>query len=113
MSVFIVTGLLDQLLPPGTPALTQVTPNSGTAGQSVTVTLSGTGTNFGAATQVTVPTGITASNVTVLSPTSLTVQLNISSTAVASLTATNGSPYTIVVTTGSQEADLPNGFLVQ
>lgn len=113
MSVFIVTGLLDQLLPPGTPALTQVTPNSGTAGQSVTVTLSGNGTNFGAATQVTVPTGITASNVTVLSPTSLTVQLNISSTAVASLTATNGSPYTIVVTTGSQEADLPNGFLVQ
>jgi hypothetical protein len=113
MAVFIVTGLLDRLLPPTTPVITQAAPNSGNAGQSLTVTISGIGTNFGAGTQVAVPTGITASNVTVLSPTSLTVQLNISPDAVASLTATNGSPYTIVVTTGSQEADLPNGFIVQ
>jgi photosystem II stability/assembly factor-like uncharacterized protein len=113
MAVFIVTGLLDQLLPLTTPVITQAAPNSGNAGQSLTVTISGIGTNFGAGTQVAVPTGITASNVAVLSPTSLTVQLDISPSAVPSLTATNGSPYTIVVTTGSQEADLPNGFIVQ
>jgi hypothetical protein len=41
------------------------------------------------------------------------VQLNISPGAVASFTAPNGSPYTIVVTTGNEEADLPNGFIVQ
>jgi beta-propeller repeat-containing protein/S-layer family protein len=113
MAVFIVTGLLDQLLPLTTPVITQAAPNAGSTGQNLTVTISGIGTNFGAGTQVAVPTGITASNVTVLSPTSLTVQLNISASAVPSLTATNGSLYTIAVTTGSAEADLPNGFTVQ
>lgn len=113
MAVFIVTGLLDQSLPLTTPLITEAIPNSGNTGQSVTVTISGIGTTFGATTQVAVPTGITVSNVTVLSPTLLTVQLNISSSAVPSLTATNGSLYTIAVTTGSQEADLPNGFTVQ
>ena len=113
MAVFITTGLLDQLLPPTTPLVTQATPNSGTAGATLTVNLTGTNTSFGAATVVTVPTGITASNLTVLSPTSLTVQLNVSPGAVASLTATNGRPYSLVVTTGSEEADLPNGFVVE
>jgi len=113
MAVFIVTGLLGQLLPPATPAIVQVAPNSGNAGQSLVVTILGIGTNFGPGTQVTLPVGITASNVTVASPTSLTVQLNISPGAVASFTAPNGSPYTIVVTTGNEEADLPNGFIVQ
>jgi len=105
--------LLDQLLPPTTPVISQAAPNSGIAGQSVTVTITGAGTNFGDGTEVTVPAGLTASNVTVLSPTSLTVQLDISPGAASSLSAANGSPYTIVVTTGSEEADLPNGFTVQ
>jgi hypothetical protein len=113
MAVFIATGLLGQLAPASTPVLTQAVPNTGTRGQIVTVTISGSGTHFGAGTQVTVPTGITASNLAVQNATSLTVQLNISPEAVASLTATKGSPYTIVVTTGSEEADLPNGFIVQ
>jgi hypothetical protein len=113
MAVFIVTGLLDQLLPLTTPLISQVAPNAGSTGQALTVTISGIGTNFGAGTQVAAPTGITVSNVTVLSPNSLTVQLNISASAVPSLTATNGSLYTIAVTTGSAEADLPNGFTVQ
>lgn len=113
MAVFITTGLLDQLLPPTVPEIAQVAPNTGSTGGSLTVTITGTGTHFGAGTQVTVPTGVMASNVTVLSATSLTVQLDISATAVASLTAANGGPYTIMVTTGSEEADLPNGFIVQ
>jgi len=113
MAVFIVTGLLDELLPLTTPIITQVVPSVGNTGQTLTVTISGIGTSFGASTQVAVPTGITASNLTVVSPTTLTVQLDISSSAVPSLTATNGSLYTIAITTGSQEADLPNGFVVQ
>ena len=64
-------------------------------------------------TQVVVPAGITAFQVRVMNSTSLTVQLTISLSAVASLTAANGRPYTIVVTTGNEEADLPNGFIVQ
>ncbi len=46
MAVFIVTGLLDQLLPPSTQLITQVAPSSGIAGQTVTVTLTGSATNF-------------------------------------------------------------------
>ena len=91
MAVFIVTGLLDQLVLPTIPLITQVAPNSGSAGEMLTVSLTGAGTNFDATTQVTVPAGITASNVTVASPTSLTVQLSISSSAASSLTATNAA----------------------
>ncbi len=113
MAVFIVTGLLNQLLPQATPSITQAAPDSGPAGQTVTVTLTGSGTDFGAGTQVIAPPGIVASNVNVLSPTSLTVQLTISTNTAASLLTANGSPYTLVVTTLDQEADLPNGFIVQ
>ncbi len=113
MAVFIVTGLLDELLPPTVQLIADAVPNSGTAGQILTVTISGAGTNFGAGTQVAVPTGMTVSNLQILSPTSLTVQLTISTGATSSLTATNGGPYTIAVTTGTAEADLPNGFIVQ
>jgi hypothetical protein len=50
--------------------------------------------------------GITVSNLNVISGTSLTVQL----TAGASVAA---YPTSIVVTTGAEEAVLPNGFVVQ
>jgi hypothetical protein len=113
MAVFIDTGLLDQLLPAGTPLITQASPSSGSPGQIVTVTLSGSGTHFGTSTRLTLPAGMTAFNVHVLGPTSLTAQFNISASATASLTTAKGGPYTIVVTTGSEEADLPNGFIVQ
>jgi hypothetical protein len=114
MAVFIVTGLLNQMLPIAIPVITQVLPSSGSPGESVTVTVTGIGSHFvQGTTQVTVPTGITASNVTVTSSTSLTVQLNISPSAVPSDTVPAGSPYSIVVTTGSEEAMLPHGFIVQ
>jgi len=114
MAVFVITGLFDQLLPITTPIITQAVPNSGNPGQTVTVTLYGLVTHFAAGTtQVTAPTGITVSNVTVTSPTSLTVQLNISPGAIPSLGVAGGRPYSLDVTTGSEEAMLPNGFTVQ
>jgi hypothetical protein len=114
MAVFIITGLLNQLLPVSTPVISQAIPASGSLGQNVTVTLSGMSTHFAQGTsQVTVPAGMTASNVTVSSPTSLTVQLAISPSAKPSNTSPSGSPYSIVVTTGSEEAMIPNGFIVQ
>ncbi len=107
MSVFVVTGLLNQLQPPGTAYIAGASPNSAAAGQSVTVTLTGVNTNFAqGATQVTAAPGITVSNVTVTSPTALTVQLSVAPGAVA-------GPTSIVVTTGNQEADLPNGLTIQ
>jgi hypothetical protein len=107
MAVFIVTGLLNELLPAGTPAIASAVPNSASPGQIATVTLTGVNTHFvQGTTQVAAPAGVTPSNITVLSGTSLTVQL-----AVGASVAPN--PTTIVVTTGTEEAVLPNGFLVQ
>jgi hypothetical protein len=107
MAVFIVTGLLNELLPAGTPAIASAVPNSASPGQVATVTLTGVNTHFvQGTTQVAAPAGVTPSNITVLSGTNLTVQL-----AVGASVAPN--PTTIVVTTGTEEAALPNGFLIQ
>jgi hypothetical protein len=107
MAVFIVTGLLNELLPTGTPVITSAFPNSVTPGQSLTVTLTGVNTDFiQGTTQVVAPAGVTPSNIVVLSGTSLMVQLAVGASVVP-------NPTTIVVLTGTQEAVLPNGFLVQ
>jgi uncharacterized repeat protein (TIGR03803 family) len=107
MAVFIATGLLDQLLPAGTAYVASASPNTGSAGQTVSVALTGVNTNFvQGSTQVTAAPGISISNITVTSPTTLTVQLAISAGMAA-------NPTSLIVTTGTQEADLPNGFVVQ
>ena len=107
MAVFIVTGLLNELLPAGTPLIGTAIPYLVTPGEVVTVTLTGKNTHFlQGSTQVIAPAGVTASNVTVLSGTSLTVQLAIGASVPQ-------NPTTIVVTTGTEEAALPNGLLIQ
>jgi len=107
MSVFIVRGLLNQLLPASTPIVTSVSPNSAPAGTPVTVTITGVGTHFAPGTsQVMTVAGISASNVVVNSPTSLTVQL-------LSAPGVTPNPSPIMVVTGSEEAGLPSGFTVQ
>jgi hypothetical protein len=80
-------------LPPGTPTLASVSPNQGTRGTTVAVTL--TGTNFIAgATSVTVGgSGATVTNVVVGSTTSLTANVVIDPTAAVGLR-------TVTVTTG-------------
>jgi hypothetical protein len=107
MAVFIVTGLLNELLPAGTPLIASAVPNSATPGQTLTVTLTGVNTSFvQGTTQVVAAAGITPSNITVTSGTSLTVQLAVGASVAA-------NPTSIVVLTGTQEAVLPNGFTVQ
>ena len=100
-------GLFDQLLPPNTAVLTAASPNSAGIGQTVAVTLTGANTHFvQGVSQVTTAPGITASAVTVTSDTTLTVQLLLNSAGIP-------GPYSLVVTTGAEEAVLPNGFTVQ
>ena len=107
MAVFIITGLLNQLLPAATPLIASATPNAAAPGQAVTLTLSGVNTNFvQGATQVTMVPGITPSGIVVSSATSLTVQVAVSPGAAP-------GPTSIVVTTGTEQAVLPNGFTVQ
>jgi len=109
MSVFIVRGLLNQLLPASTPILASASPNSAAAGTPITVTITGFATHFASGTSqvMTVP-GISASNLVVNSPTSLTVQL-----LAAPGAAPDPNPSPIVVVTGSEEAGLPGGFTVE
>jgi hypothetical protein len=106
MAVFIAAGLLNQLLA-GTPVVTSVAPASAAPGQAVTATIAAKGTHFvQGATRVWTAPGITASNIGVTGPAGLTLQL----------TAAPGAaigPSSIVVTTGSEEAVLPNGFQVR
>jgi len=107
MAVFMVTGLLNQLLPAATPLIVTAVPNAAAPGQAVTLTLSGVNTNFvQGATQVTMAPGITPTGIVVSSATSLTVQVAVGSGVVP-------GPTSIVVTTGTEEAMLPNGFTVQ
>src|SRR3989442_11111525 len=68
------------LAPTLLPTLSSVSPNSGTQGQTVAVTL--TGTNFGPGATISVSgTGITASNVTVVSSTQITAMFAIAASA--------------------------------
>ena len=107
MAVFIVTGLLNELLPVGTAYLSVVQPGSAQAGQTLTVTVTGVNTHFvQGTTQVTAAAGITASNITVSGATSLKVQLMVGA-------AVPSGPTSLVVTTNTEEAVLPNGFVVQ
>lgn len=107
VAVFDMRGLFDQLLPPNTAILIAASPNSAGIGQTVTVALTGTNTHFvQGVSQVTTAPGVTASTITVTSDTSLTVQLLLNS-------AGTPGPYSLVVTTGAEEAVLPNGFTVQ
>ena len=107
MAIFISAGLLNELLPATTPLVVQATPHAAAPGQTVTVALSGCGTHFApGSTQVATAPDITASNIAVTGPTSLTVQFTVSS-------GLTPGPSSIVATTGTEEAVLPNGFAVQ
>lgn len=107
IAVFDMRGLFNQLLPAGAPVLTVANPNSAGVGQTLTITLTGVNTHFfGGSTVITTAPGISASNVLVTSGTSLTVQLAVDPSAIL-------GPYSLVATTGTEEAVLPNGFTVQ
>ncbi len=107
MAIFLVRGAFDQLLPPGIPYISSITPATFVAGaQAVTVTVTGVNTSFVQGSTVLGPVaGVTFSNVTVTSPTTLTVDVAVSSTIVV-------QPYPFLVITGTQEALLPDGLVV-
>ncbi len=108
MAIFIMRGGFNQLLLPGTPLLVSVSPNTISPGQTATFTITGTNTNFAqGVTQINQTAGyFTVDSVSVTSPTSMTVQLTASPSAPV-------QPISLFVTTGSQEAVLPNGITIQ
>jgi hypothetical protein len=107
MAVFIMRGEFNQgLQDPNTPVLVWVNPSSASAGQMVTGTVVGQNTNFSGASQVNAGPGVTISNVSVTNGTTLTAQMTVAGGALL-------GPRSMTVTTGSEEATLPNGFRVQ
>jgi len=93
-------------------SISSLSPNTGQAGQAVTVTVTGSFTNFlQGATQASFGAGISVGGgpvgglgpVTVTSPTSVTAQLVISPSAPT-------GPQTVLVATGVQQASLAAGF---
>ena len=107
MAVFLMRGGFNQFLPAGSPVVVWSSPATGSPGQTVTVEIAGQNTNFSpGVTTIGAGPGITVGNIAVGSGTSLTAQLTIGAGAAL-------GPRSIIVTTGSEEAVLPNGFRVQ
>jgi hypothetical protein len=107
MAVFIMRGAFNQFLPAGPPVISQISPATLALGASETITVTGVNTNFVQGRTVLSPIpGVTVGTVTVIGPTSLTVQLTAASNAVA-------QPYSILAITGSEQDVLPNGLVLQ
>lgn len=107
MAIFIMRGDFNFLLSAGTPKLTLITPGAGIRGSSQVYTVTGENTHFVQGTTVLAPIpGVTVGAITVLGPTSLTVELTTAANATV-------QPYSIVAITGTEEAVLPNGFVIQ
>lgn len=103
MAVFIMRGEYNLLLPPTEPLITSISPNTLAVGGSGTFTITGSNTTFNSSTVIVPVGGVTASNIVVTSPTTMT----------ATLTSAPGSaanPVSIYVQTEPQEAVLPNGL---
>ena len=91
------------------PAVTSITPNTGTRASAVSITnLVGTGFQSGAAVRLTRSgsADIVATNVMVVSPTKITCQFAVPSTAAT------GAWNVVVTNPNGQSGTLPNGFMV-
>lgn len=106
MALFIVRTGFNLLLPASVKYISGATVTTGAAGGSATTTLTGVNTNFvQGTTVVSLGPDITVTLVTVNSPTSVTVSFDIGAAA-------DTEPRSIVVSTGTEEAVLPNAFTV-
>jgi hypothetical protein len=104
---FLVRGLLNQLLPVGTPVLSVVNPSTvSRGGATTTIFIVGANTHFGSGSTLNAGPGIAVSGVAAINATTLVASLSISPTATP-------GPRSLIVMTGSEEAVLPNGLMVQ
>ena len=107
MAIFIMRGAFNQYLPAGTPVITQIGPSTMASGTSGTYTITGANTNFvQGTTQLSPIPGVTIGAINVTSPTTMTVQLSDAG-------GVPTQPYSLLVITGSEQAVLPNGLVLQ
>ena len=106
MAILVMRAAFNLLLPPGYPAISQISQNTIGVGQTATLTVTGVNTHFVQGTVSLIPLpNITFGPITVNSPTSLTVQITVSPSAVQ-------QPYSIVAVSGFEEDVLPNALTV-
>jgi hypothetical protein len=106
MSIFIIRGAFNQLLPAGTPILLSAIGPLAAQGQTTVKTVTGANTNFvQGTTMIDAGPGVIVGTITVTSPTTLTVQLTIAANAAS-------GPRTLVVATAAEQAVLPNGLSI-
>jgi len=95
---------VDQALAALLPAVTSISPNQGSPGTTVSVTINGSA--FAAGAVVSIGAGITVSNVTLTSPAQITATLQLASTA------TEGARDVIVTNPAGGTGTLSAGFIV-
>jgi plastocyanin len=106
MAVLVMRGAFNLLLPAGTPAITSVTPVSGTSGTTTSVSVTGRNTHFAqGTTTATAGADISAVGIVVADATDLTAQFSIPPNVAA-------GPVSVVVNTGAEEAVGPNLFTI-
>jgi hypothetical protein len=106
-ALFLVRGLLNQLLPIGTPMISVINPSFVfRGGPVVTMFIIGTNTHFSAGTTLNAGPGISVSGLAAVNAQTIVANLTVSSTATP-------GPRSLIVTTNSEEAVLPNGLTVQ
>ena len=107
MAIFLMRGGFNRLLPVGTAVVASVSPSAAPVGGNVTVTVTGFNTHFlQGTTRVSAGAGTTVNSITVTDANTFTVQVAVAANA-------NPGKRTLVVTTGSEEAILPNGLTIQ
>jgi hypothetical protein len=109
MAIFLMRSLFNQLLPATAPVLTGA-PQDATRG-ATNISLAFTGLNTGfvqGITHIVLPpnSGVTLNSLTVESPTVFSINIDVAA-------GIPPGPLPIYVITGSQEAVLPNGLLIQ
>ena len=107
MALFLMRGAFNQLLPAGTPLLSQITPATLTHGLTATFTITGQFTSFlNGTTSIKPVPGLSIGTAAVTAPGTLSVQLTAASNAAL-------QPVSLVAVTGTQEAILPNGLTIE
>jgi RHS repeat-associated protein len=110
MAIFLIVGGFN-LLEPTAPAVTSVSPNSGVAGTSVPVTVTGVNTHFDATTTILATAGVTSSTPTNVTSTSFQTTLTIPAGAsLGQISLTTETPDANAA--AGEEATLPNGFAI-
>ena len=107
MAGLIIKGAFNQLLPPNTPVVASISPTTAPRGQTLLVTITGQNTNFAPGiSQVTFGPGTTVLSANATNSTTILVELAVDDAATP-------GPRSIIVTTGAEEAALPNGLRIQ